>query len=652
MTIPFKLHSKYKPSPAQADAIKSLEDNYNKSKIQTLLGITGSGKTFTFANIIEKVQKPTLVLAHNKILAAQLYQELQELFPENKVEYFISYYDYYQPESYIATTDTYIEKTATINKEIERLRLKTISSLVSREDVIVIASISCIYGAGNPEDFKKLEFNLKVGQEITRSEITNKFVKMLYERNNMDLQSGRFRVRGDTIDIVLGYEKNIIRIEMFGDEIEKISLIDKDTMEKIETLDKIKMYPAKQFVIDEDKTNDAIPKIRAELDERLLELPLLESERLKKKVNYDLEMIQEVGYCNGIENYSRIFDGREPGQAPHVLLDYFPQDFLLVIDESHQTLPQSRAMYKGDKSRKDNLIQYGFRLPSAYDNRPLQYSEFENYFNHTLFVSATPGQYELDNSQNIAELIVRPTGLLDPNIEVKPIDGQVKVLIKMINETTAKKERTLVTTLTKKMAEDLTDYLAKEKIKVRYMHSDIDSMDRIELIRSLRAGEFDVLVGINLLREGLDIPEVSLVTILDADKEGFLRDERSLIQTIGRAARNENGKVVMFADRMTDSMKRAIEKTKYRREQQIIYNKINNITPTTIIKKVADKTREVKGIKHLGANELTKELARLEKDMKVAANDLDFEKAINLRDQLEHLKSEMKWQSGRTKDKK
>jgi excinuclease ABC subunit B len=652
MTIPFKLHSKYKPSPAQADAIKSLEDNYNKSKIQTLLGITGSGKTFTFANIIEKVQKPTLVLAHNKILAAQLYQELQELFPENKVEYFISYYDYYQPESYIATTDTYIEKTATINKEIERLRLKTISSLVSREDVIVIASISCIYGAGNPEDFKKLEFNLKVGQEITRSEITNKFVKMLYERNNMDLQSGRFRVRGDTIDIVLGYEKNIIRIEMFGDEIEKISLIDKDTMEKIETLDKIKMYPAKQFVIDEDKTNDAIPKIRAELDERLLELPLLESERLKKKVNYDLEMIQEVGYCNGIENYSRIFDGREPGQAPHVLLDYFPQDFLLVIDESHQTLPQSRAMYKGDKSRKDNLIQYGFRLPSAYDNRPLQYSEFENYFNHTLFVSATPGQYELDNSQNIAELIVRPTGLLDPNIEVKPIDGQVKVLIKMINETTAKKERTLVTTLTKKMAEDLTDYLAKEKIKVRYMHSDIDSMDRIELIRSLRAGEFDVLVGINLLREGLDIPEVSLVTILDADKEGFLRDERSLIQTIGRAARNENGKVVMFADRMTDSMKRAIEKTKYRREQQIIYNKINNITPTTIIKKVADKTREVKGIKHLGKDNIHKEMARMEKEMRVAANDLDFEKAINMRDSLEQLKSEFQWQSGRTKDKK
>jgi excinuclease ABC subunit B len=651
MNQKFKLHSKYKPSPAQKDAIENITKNYNKTSKQTLLGITGSGKTFTFANVIEKVQKPTLVLAHNKILAAQLYQELQELFPENRVEYFISYYDYYQPESYIATTDTYIEKTATINQEIERLRLKTISSLVSREDVIVIASISCIYGAGNPEDFKKLGFELKINQEISRSQITNQFVKMLYERNNMDLQSGRFRVRGDTIDIVPGYEKNIIRIEMFGDEIEKISLIDKDTMEKIDTLDKIKLFPAKQFVIDEDKTKATLPKIREELNQRLTELPLLESERLKKKVNYDLEMIEEVGYCNGIENYSRIFDGREPGQAPHVLLDYFPKDFLLVIDESHQTLPQSRAMYKGDKSRKDNLIQYGFRLPSAYDNRPLQFEEFEKYFNHTLFVSATPGNYEEENTENVAELIVRPTGLLDPNIEVKPIDGQVKVLIDLIKETTSKGERTLVTTLTKKMAEDLTDYLAKQKIRVRYMHSDIDSLDRIELIRSLRAGEFDVLVGINLLREGLDIPEVSLVTIMDADKEGFLRDERSLIQTIGRAARNENGKVIMFADKMTISMKNAIEKTKYRRSQQIIYNKKYNIIPTTIIKKVADKQREVKGIKHLGKDNIQKEMARMEKEMKIAANDLDFEKAINMRDSLEQLKSEYQWQSGRVKDK-
>jgi excinuclease ABC subunit B len=650
--IPFKLHSLYKPSPAQKTAIENLTENYSKTKIQTLLGITGSGKTFTFANFIEKVQKPTLVLAHNKILAAQLYQELTELFPENKVEYFISYYDYYQPESYIATTDTYIEKTATVNKEIERLRLKTIASLMTRDDVIVVASISCIYGAGNPEDFKKLVFELKNGQEIKRAEITNQFVKMLYERNNMDLQSGRFRVRGDTIDIVPGYEKNIIRIEMFGDEIDKITVIDHETQEKIETLDKVKLYPAKQFVIDQDKIKATIPKIREELDERLKELPLLESERLKKKVNYDIEMIEEVGYCNGIENYSRIFDGREPGQAPHVLLDHFPKDFTLIIDESHQTIPQSNAMYKGDKSRKDNLIQYGFRLPSAYDNRPLQFKEFEKYFRHTLFVSATPGKYEEEFSQNIAELIVRPTGLLDPNIEVKPIDGQVKVLIELINKTTKKGERTLVTTLTKKMAEDLTDYLAKEKIKVRYMHSDIDSMDRIELIRSLRAGEFDVLVGINLLREGLDIPEVSLVTILDADKEGFLRDERSLIQTIGRAARNENGKVIMFADRMTISMKNAIDKTKYRREQQIIYNKKYNITPTTIIKKVADKTREVKGIKHLGKDNIHKEMARMEKEMRVAANDLDFEKAINMRDSLEQLKSEFQWQSGRTKDKK
>ncbi|NQZ85561.1 MAG: excinuclease ABC subunit UvrB [Nanoarchaeales archaeon] len=651
MKIPFKIHAKYKPSPAQKIAIESLEKKYKTSKIQTLLGITGSGKTFVFANFIEKIQKSTLVLAHNKILAAQLYQELTELFPDNRVEYFISYYDYYQPESYIATTDTYIEKTATINKEIERLRLKTIASLMTRDDVIVVASISCIYGSGNPEDFKKLGFELKVDQEITRSAITTQFVKMLYERNNMDLQSGRFRVRGDTIDIVPGYEKNIVRIEMFGDEIEKISIIDKDTMEKIENITKIKLFPAKQFVVDEDKIKSTIPLIRAELDERLPELPLLESERLKKKVNYDIEMIEEVGYCNGIENYSRLFDGREPESPPHVLLDHFPKDFTLIIDESHQTLPQSRAMYKGDRARKDSLIQYGFRLPCAYDNRPLKFEEFEKYFKHTLFVSATPGPYEEEHSDNIAELIVRPTGLLDPNIEVKPIDGQVKDLIKNINDTTSKGERTLVTTLTKRMAEDLTDYLAKEKIKVRYMHSDIDSLDRIELIRSLRAGEFDVLVGINLLREGLDIPEVSLVTILDADKEGFLRDERSLIQTIGRAARNENGRVIMYADKMTRSMKNAIEKTEYRRGQQIIYNKKYNITPTTIIKKVAEKEREVKGIKHLGKDNIHKEMARMEKEMKVAANDLDFEKAINMRDSLEALKNEWQWQSGRSKDK-
>lgn len=650
MTTKFKIHSPFKPSPAQQKAIDNLSENYDKTKMQTLLGITGSGKTFCFANLIEKVQKSTLVLAHNKILAAQLYQELTELFPENRVEYFISYYDYYQPESYIPTTDTYIEKTATINAEIERLRLKTITSLTSKNDVIVVASISCIYGAGNPEDFKKLQFELKIGQEISRNKITSQLISMLYERNNLDLQSGRFRVRGDTIDIVQGHDKNIIRIEMFGDEIEKITLIDKETMEKIQSQDKVHLFPAKQFVVDEEKIQETIPMIRDELNQRLPELELLESERLKKKVNYDIEMIEEIGYCNGIENYSRLFDRRKPGQPPHALLDYFPKnDFLLIIDESHQTIPQSRAMYKGDKSRKDNLIQYGFRLPCAYDNRPLKFEEFENYFQHTLFVSATPGAYEEEHSQNITELIVRPTGLLDPEIEVKPIDGQIKVLLSLIKETTKKKERTLITTLTKKMAEDLTDYLAKQKIKVRYMHSDIDSLDRIELIRSLRAGEYDVLIGINLLREGLDIPEVSLVTILDADKEGFLRDERSLIQTIGRAARNKNGKVIMFADKQTISMKNAIEKTKYRRKQQIKYNLKYNITPQTIIKKVKDKEREVKGIKHIGKGDLQKELARMEKEMKIAANDLDFETAINLRDNIEQLKSEMQWQSGRKK---
>ncbi|MCA9459313.1 MAG: excinuclease ABC subunit UvrB [Nanoarchaeota archaeon] len=637
----FKLHSKYKPAGGQEEAIKKIIDGYYKFPRQTLLGITGSGKTFVVANAIEKIQKPTLILAHNKTLAAQLYQELKGFFPENRVEYFISYYDYYQPESYIPTTDVYIEKEATVNAEIERLRLKTMSALLSRNDVIVVASISCIYGAGNPEDFKKLSHQFTVGDEISRGKFLSLLVDMLYERNDIALESGKFRVRGDTIDVIPGYDENILRFEMFGDEIERILSIDKITGEKISELDFIHLFPAKQFVVPEEKQKNAIDKIKAELAIRAEELPLLESERLKKKVKYDIEMMEEMGYCTGIENYSRYFEDRKEGEPPMVLLDYFPKDFTLIIDESHQTLPQSRAMYKGDYSRKKNLIDFGFRLPSAFDNRPLKFNEFEKYFNHTIFVSATPGDYEIENSGQVVEQIIRPTGLLDPLVEVRPIDGQVKDLINEIKIVRDKGNRVLITTLTKKMAEDLTDYLSKKQIKVRYLHSDIDSLDRIELIRQLRAGEFDVLVGINLLREGLDIPEVSLVTILDADKEGFLRNERSLIQTIGRAARNSEGRVIMYADKMTVSMRMAIEKTKFRRKVQMKYNQERGITPTTILKDVkSGNGREVKGIKHLGKSEFDKKIIEAESEMRKAAENLDFEKAIEMRDLLEDLKKQ------------
>ncbi|MCA9495520.1 MAG: excinuclease ABC subunit UvrB [Nanoarchaeota archaeon] len=637
----FKLHSKYKPAGGQTEAIKKIVDGYAKFPMQTLLGITGSGKTFVMANVIEKIQKPTLILAHNKTLAAQLYQELKEFFPENRVEYFISYYDYYQPESYIPTTDVYIEKEATVNAEIERLRLKTMSALLSRDDVIVIASISCIYGAGNPEDFKKLSYEFRVGDEISRSKFLSILVDMLYERNDITPESGKFRIRGDTIDVIPGYDENILRFEMFGDEIERILPIDKITGEKISELDFIRLFPAKQFVVPEEKQKNAIEKIKAELEIRAKELPLLESERLKKKVKYDIEMMEEMGYCTGIENYSRYFEDRKEGEPPMVLLDYFPNDFTLIIDESHQTLPQSRAMYKGDYSRKKNLIDFGFRLPSAFDNRPLKFKEFEKYFRHTIFVSATPGDYELEKSGQVVEQIIRPTGLLDPIVEVRPIDGQINDLINEIKNTCEKGNRILVTTLTKKMAEDLTDYFAKKQIKVRYLHSDIDSLDRIELIRQLRAGEFDVLVGINLLREGLDIPEVSLVAILDADKEGFLRNERSLIQTIGRAARNSEGKVIMYADKMTISMRMAIEKTKFRRKLQEEHNKKHGIVPKTILKNIkADEIRKVKGFKHLGKSEFEKKIIETESEMKKAAENLDFEKAIEMRDLLESLKKE------------
>lgn len=642
----FKLHSKFKPAGGQPEAIEKLSEGYYKYPMQTLLGITGSGKTFIMANVIEKIQKATLILAHNKTLAAQLYQELKDFFPENKVEYFISYYDYYQPESYVPTTDTYIDKEATVNKEIEKMRLKTIASLMSRDDTIVVASISCIYGAGNPEDFKALSYEVKVGQEIKRSEIIIKLVDMQYQRNDVNLEEGKFRARGDVIDVFPPYADEIIRIEMFGDEIESISKIDKVTGEKNkeEKLDKITFFPSKQFVVTEDKLFRAIEEIKRDMELRAQELKPLEEQRLRHRIKYDLEMMEEVGYCTGIENYSRYFDNRELGSPPHVLLDYFPEDFLLIIDESHQTIPQSHGMYNGDYSRKKNLVDFGFRLPSAFDNRPLKFEEFEKYFKHTVFVSATPADYEIKNSKQIVKQIIRPTGLLDPEIFVRPAEGQIKDLLIEIKQTIAKGERVLVTTLTKRMAEDLTDYISKEQIKVRYMHSDVESLDRIELIRQLRAGDFDVLVGINLLREGLDIPEVSLVTILDADKEGFLRNERSLIQTIGRAARNVNGRVIMYANKITKSMKMAIDVTKNRREAQIKYNKENNIVPKTIIKKVEDKKREIKGTKHISKSDIQKRLIELEALMRKSAENLDFENAIRYRDELEKLKIEFEYE--------
>jgi excinuclease ABC subunit B len=639
----FKLHSKFSPTDKQQESIDKLVKGNKFYSRQTLLGTTGVGKTFIIANVIEKLQKKTIILAHNKTLAAQLYQELKQFFPENRVEYFISYYDYYQPESYIPTTDTYIDKEATINTEIEKMRLKAAASLLSRDDVIVIASISCIYGAGNPKDYQDLSFEFKIGEEITRQEMLLKLVDMQYQRNDSNLENGNFRVRGDVIDVMLGYHDTIVRIEIDFDEISKIYEIDPVTKNKLNEFEKYRIYPAKQFVVPDYKIEEAKKKILKELEIRKTELNPLEEERLTRRVKYDMEMIEEVGYCTGIENYSRHFDGRKAGVPPHTLLDYMGDDFLFVIDESHQTIPQAHGMYNGDKARKKNLIDFGFRLPSAYDNRPLKFVEMEKYFKQTIFVSATPADYEIETSGQIVEQIIRPTGLLDPTIEIKPEENQIEDLIKQIKITTKNKERTLVTTLTKRMAEDLTNYLAKQKIKVRYMHSDIDTLDRTELIRQLRAGEYDVLVGINLLREGLDIPEVSLIAILDADKEGFLRNERSLIQTIGRAARNENGRVIMYANKTTKSMKQAIDKTNYRRKQQIKYNKKHNITPKTIIKEIPEKKIEIKSIKHLAGIDIKNEIIRLENEMKKAAEKEDFETAIKLRDYVKELKNKQKY---------
>jgi len=576
----FQLVSSFAPAGSQPEAIKALNKGLEEDRqYQTLLGVTGSGKTFTMANVIAASGKPTLVLAHNKTLAAQLYQEFCDFFPKNRVEYFVSYYDYYQPESYIPSKDQYIEKDSAINPRIEMLRLSTTASLSFRRDVIVVASVSCIYGLGNPENFRNMGFELAVGQKISRNEIMSRLLDILFERNDIELMPGRFRVKGDTIDIIPGYFNDIIRIELFGDEIERISEVDKNTGTRREQLKYFYVYPARHFVTPESARKTAIESIQEELSEVLPTLGMIEAYRLEQRTRYDIEMISETGSCKGIENYSRHFDGRKAGEKPYCLLDYFPDDFLMIIDESHQMIPQLHGMYNGDRSRKKSLIDYGFRLPSAYDNRPLRFSEFEQYMGNVVFVSATPGEYELRKSGTAVEQIIRPTGLVDPEVEVRPIDGQTDDVIREVRKTIARGDRVLITTLTKRLAEELSEFLADRKIRTRYLHSEIQTLERSEIIRELRLGKFDVLVGINLLREGLDIPEVGFIGILDADKEGFLRDARSLIQIIGRAARNVNSKVVLYADTMTDSMKRAIAETKRRRELQVAFNTKHHITP-------------------------------------------------------------------------
>jgi len=637
----FELVSPFKISPGQEEAVNKLMENYQKKEKQTLLGITGSGKTFVMANVINRLQKPTLIIAHNKILAAQLYAELKQFFPNNRVEYFISFYDYYQPESYLPAQDMYIEKDSTVNDQIEKMRMHAVSSLVSRNDTIIVASISCIYSLGNPEDFKSLAVDLQIGKELSRQGLIGSLVDMQYEREDTFLEAGRFRVRGDVVDVVPAYEKDIIRVEFEGGKIRKIKEVDVVTGDVKVSIDRITVYPARQYVVPQEKHERALAQIRQELEDRLQILPPLEAQRLKQRVNYDLEMINELGFCTGIENYSRHFDGRGEGEPPFTLMDYFPKDYLLIIDESHQTIPQAHAMYNGDYSRKKNLVDFGFRLPSALDNRPLKFEEFEQKMQRTLFVSATPAEYELQKSGLAVELITRPTGLLDPEIEIHPIEGQMRHLMQEAKRTIDQGDRVLVTTLTKRMAEDLADYLVKEGFKVRYMHSEIDSLDRIELVRQLRVGDFDILVGINLLREGLDIPEVATIFILDADKEGFLRDERSLIQTIGRAARNQKGRVILYADVMTRSIRRAMEITLYRRKFQQRYNQVHGITPQTIVKKVSEKEGVIKGSKHLTKSDIQRQIIELEAKMREAAQKLDFEKAIELRDTMNTLSKDL-----------
>ncbi len=647
----FKLVSEYKPMGDQPQAIKELVEGINKGyNEQTLLGVTGSGKTFTMANIIAEVNRPTLVLAHNKTLAAQLCSEFREFFPENAVEYFVSYYDYYQPEAYIASTDTYIEKDSAINDEIDRLRHSATSALSERRDVIIVASVSCIYSLGNPIDYKNMVISLRTGMEKNRDELLEKLVEIQYERNDINFVRNKFRVKGDVVDIFPVYNnENAIRIEFFGDEIDRICEINPLTGEVKNTVSHVAIYPASHYVVSPEKIQKAVDEIIAEMEEREAWFKshgkLIEAQRIRERTEYDMEMLLETGFCKGIENYSRIMAEREPGSAPFTLLDFFPEDYILFVDESHVTLPQVRGMFGGDKSRKDSLIEFGFRLPSAYDNRPLTFNEFYDKTRQKIFVSATPGEYEKSLSAHTAEQIIRPTGLLDPEIEVRPVDGQIDDLIGEINERTARKERVLVTTLTKAMAESLTDYLTDYGIKVRYMHYDIDTMERMEIIRDLRLGEFDVLVGINLLREGLDLPEVSLVAILDADKEGFLRSETSLIQTVGRAARNAEGKVIMYADTVTNSMERAITETFRRREKQQKYNNENGITPKTIVKgireiiEISNTHKAAKKANGVKMSKKEKELLinQLTKEMKAAAKILDFENAAYLRDKIKAL---------------
>lgn len=661
----FKLSSAYTPTGDQPEAIRQLVEGIKEGEIyQTLLGVTGSGKTFTVANVIQQVQRPTLILSHNKTLAAQLYGEFKQFFPENSVNYFVSYYDYYQPEAYIPTTNTYIEKDLAINDEIEKLRLKTTSALVSgRRDVIVVSSVSCIYGMGNPDDFTDSVIRLQVGQTVSRNALLYRFVELLYARTTADFKRGTFRVKGDTVDIYLAYADHALRISFFGDEIEEMSLIDPVSAKTIEKMENTAIYPANIYIAPKDRMQSAIRSIQDELVMRKEQFErdgrMLEAKRIDERVNYDLEMIRELGYCSGIENYSRFFDGRKAGDRPFCLLDYFPKDYLMVIDESHVTMPQIRAMYGGDRSRKTSLVEYGFRLPSALDNRPLNFNEFEQLTGQMIYVSATPGDYELQQTDGvIVEQIIRPTGLLDPIIEVRPVGNQVDDLLDEIDLTIKRGFRVLVTTLTKRMAEELSKYMTKLNIKCRYIHSEVKTMERVEILRDLRLGAFDVLIGINLLREGLDLPEVALVAILDADKEGFLRSERSLIQTIGRAARNSEGKVIMYADKVTDSMRVTIDKTNKRREKQIEYNTAHGITPTTVTKSkeaiieqtsVMDFKDGVQQpyierdelsiaadpvVQYMSQKELQKAIDTAKKDMMKASKELDFLTAAKMRDEM------------------
>lgn len=646
----FKIHSDFKPTGDQPQAIKKLVDGINNGlKEQVLLGVTGSGKTFTMANVIAQVNRPTLVLAHNKTLAAQLCSEFRCIFPENAVEYFVSYYDYYQPEAYIPGSDTYIEKDSAINDEIDKLRHSATCALSERRDVIIVASVSCIYSLGNPIDYKNMVISLRTGMEKSRDELLRKLVDLQYERNDINFIRNKFRVRGDTVEIFpANSQENAVRVEFFGDEIDRISEINTVTGEVKALLSHAAIYPASHYIVPHEKLEDALKEINEEMEERVRFFnengQLIESQRIRQRTEYDIEMLREIGTCKGVENYSRVLSRRAPGSVPSTLLDYFPDDYLLFVDESHVTLPQVRGMYGGDRARKENLVQYGFRLPSAFDNRPLNFEEFYAHVNQAIFVSATPGQFEKDHAAQIAEQVIRPTGLLDPKISVRPTDGQIDDLVSEINIRTAKKQRVLITTLTKKMAEDLTEYLNDLGTKVRYMHYDIDTMERMEIIRDLRLGEFDVLVGINLLREGLDIPEVSLVAILDADKEGFLRSETSLVQTIGRAARNAEGEVIMYADTVTDSMERAISETERRRDIQSRYNAEHGITPKTVIKDVRDiieigqKVKDEKPISKMSRIEKETEIKRLTAEMKQAAKILEFEHAAYLRDKINKLR--------------